>query len=739
MKFVKLLDHFSIKDTDIIGGKAAHLAELLKNGLPVPRSLVISSNAYEHFIIQSGLLKSLEKLSRVKDTKTALADFRRRLIEAPFPKELLDEIKSAFNELTGNGKPIIARSSSNLEDSPEASFAGLFSSFPNIQSAAELSDAVKLCWNSTFTTEVSAYMKRMGIDLDEIKIAVLLQELRDTKKSGLIFTEDPTRKDKSRIVIETIYGFGEAIVSGRTTPEKVTVLKSDKRVISRHSGFQNFVTSVSGEIKTLHAREKKSERLSDPEISELTDLGLRVEEILGASQDIEWSKDETGFFIVQARPMIYGMEETRHKVELFFKAGETTVLLRGYGVSPQVASGHVEIISDLGKLPRLTPKCIAVIPRLTNDIVTSLQNVAGVITNEGGATSHGANLLREFGIPSVVGTRNATIALKQKQTVTIDGWRGLVYKGQIKPRPVVRHAELYKTRTKVMVTIMVPSAAEELAELADGVSSLRNDYLLLESGTHPTLMVKEERGKELEEIITKGLETVARAFDPKPVWYKTLDAPTDEFRRLRGGEDEPMERNPLLGWRGIARELKDEELLKIEYRAVKNVVEKGYSNIGIKVPFVRKVKEYIQAKMVAEDVGLHPHQNVAFGPSVETPSAALAAEDFISAGVDFFSVGLNDLTMCTLGLDRENEAVAADFNIAHKSVMHLLNDLAKHANKKGVFVTVCGEITSLNLMKKLIKIGFPALGVSPAHFQEVKQKLYRVESEMGIGLEEEVS
>jgi len=280
-----------------------------------------------------------------------------------------------------------------------------------------------------------------------------------------------------------------------------------------------------------------------------------------------------------------------------------------------------------------------------------------------------------------------------------------------------------------MTTINVPESAEKAAGIADGVISFRNDYLLLQGGVHPRRLLASGKGEVLTVSVFEALTVVAKAFKGKQVWYKTLDAPTDEFRRLRGGEDEPLERNPLLGWRGIRRELDDSTLLRAEYEAVRRAVEAGCDNLGIKVPFIRSVDEYEWARRVAGEVGLKPHEDVAFGASIETPAMALTLQRILDAQADFLSVGVNDLTMCCLGVDRDSERVADLFDLAHPAVIQLLREIAIRG-KGRAFLAAAGDIAqSPRLMEELVRMGFDAIGISLPYLGTARAQVAKWEEE----------
>ncbi len=392
------------------------------------------------------------------------------------------------------------------------------------------------------------------------------------------------------------------------------------------------------------------------------------------------------------------------------------VILKGIGVSPRVEGGRVILFRETTTVSELVAR-VVVLRRITPDMAPFLRSSRGVIADEGGITSHGANLLREFGVPCVVGTKFASQLLRDGDVVTVDGWKGLVYQGRVKvfPEPVQIEGERALTATRIMASIEVPETVHKIAQYVDGISSFRNDYLLLQSGVHPGVMVERHR-KRVEHLLYYGMEMVAGAMAPKPVWYKSLDAPTDEFRLLNGGEDEPMERNPLLGWRGIGREVDNPAMLETEYRAVARAVKGGFTNLGIKVPFLRSIREYRLAKEIASACGIEPHHDVEFGASIETPAMAMEVGKVIKEGVDFISVGINDLTMATLAADRGNERISGIFNVHHPAVTRLLEKVARTCREEGIFSCVCGRIgQDKGLLRRLVRMGFRGVGVSPPY------------------------
>ena len=717
----------------LVGGKAANLARLSGLGLPTPSAKVLTTAAWSFFLRRSGIRRQLHEmlLSLERDPAGAEKVSRqvRRLIgRTEMPRELEAQLHHAYRDLSGEGEAHLAiRSSGVSEDSPDASFSGMLSTVLGVDSFAALVAAVKKCWSSGFNARSLRYLTRMRLDPAGVAVAVIFQRMVEARSSGVLFTVDPATGDVNVAVLEAAFGYGPGVVSGNITPDLYRIDKKTLKILHRDSRPQEFYYAADGSRRLVAPEQRARRKLSDGEVRQLVSFGLTVERELGSPQDLEWCKSSKGLVLLQTRP-VTGLERLSLRQKKY--ARPEVVIVRGIGVSPRVGWGDVLLLSP-GREDIRQPVNgrVVVLRRLTQDLAPQLKEAAAVLADEGGATSHGANILREFQVPCVVGTRYGSSVLHDGDVVTVDGWRGLVLDG-IGPR--VREREFgaerpVPTRTKLMTTINVPESAEKAASIADGVISLRNDYLLLQGGVHPARLLKSGRGETLTRSVLAALLIVARGFAGKPVWYKTLDAPTDEFRRLRGGDDEPLERNPLLGWRGIRRELDDPSLLRAEYEAVRRAVAEGCANLGIKVPFVRSVAEYEWARQVAVDVGLRPHEDVAFGASIETPGSALMIDQMLDAGVDFISVGVNDLTMCCLGVDRESERMADYFDPAHPAVIRLLEEIAGRARGRA-FIAAAGDIAQApRLMDELVRMEFDAIGISIPYLGTVRSQVARLE------------
>ena len=478
--------------------------------------------------------------------------------------------------------------------------------------------------------------------------------------------------------------------------------------------------------------------LSDEELIELVEMAKRVEGHYGKPQDTEWAFHDGNLFLLQSRPITTLGDSKKEESEE--EEVDLEVLIRGLGASPGLASGTVKVILSLDELDKVQDGDVMVTTMTTPDMVPAMKRATGIVTDEGGVTCHAAIISRELGIPCVVGTGDATTTLKENDEVTADGKKGLVYKGIIKGAEseeasagaVQVSATPLITVTEVKANVSMPEAAEKAAATgADGVGLLRTEHLMLTSGVHPYKFIMDGREDELIDTIADNVQIVADAFYPRPVWYRTLDAPTDEFITLEGGENEPREHNPMLGWRGIRRELDQPEILKCEFRAIKKLHEKGYTNIGIMIPLSQSPEELKQAKALCSEVGFEPHKDVDFGMMVEIPAAAIMIDEYIKVGIDFVSLGTNDLTQYTLAVDRNNEFVAKHYTEEHPAVMKLIERTIRKCAEAGVKCSICGQAGSVpHIVEKLVAFGISSVSSNTDAIADVRKTVARAEQKI---------
>ncbi len=747
--YVQKFEDLNKSDIGIAGGKGANLGELTQAGIPVPPGFVVTAETYEKFMEDSGINdKVLDILDQIdiNDTKAlqaAAEEIKSIIIETPIPDDMVMFIKEAYNQLcqrVGEEDTDVAiRSSATAEDLPEASFAGQQDTFLHVSGDEEVIEYIRKCWASLFEARAIFYREENNFEHSKVLIAVVVQKMAIADKAGVMFTVNPSTGEEIAL-IEGSWGLGEAVVSGDVTPDNYQVDKTNNEIINVTISDKKvmYTNDESGTSVKVNVPENlRMERvLSDDELIELTEMGKRVQAHYGEPMDTEWAFERDNLFLLQARPITTLDSDAPAADDDAGVEGE--VLVRGLGASPGIATGNVKIVLDIDELDKIEEGDVMVTTMTTPDMVPAMRRASGIVTDEGGVTCHASIISRELGIPCVVGTGDATKTLKENTGVTLDGKKGLVFEGIKKveaeaPQATAVAAEApILTVTEVKANVSMPEAAERAAATgADGVGLLRTEHLMLTAGIHPGKFIADGREDELINTIAENVQIVADAFYPKPVWYRTLDAPTDEFITLEGGENEPEEHNPMLGWRGIRRELDQPEILKCEFKAIKKLHEQGYTNIGIMIPLSQSPSELIQAKALCSEVGLEPHKDVDFGMMVEIPAAALTIEDYLAIGVDFVSLGTNDLTQYTLAVDRNNEFVAKHYTEEHPAVMKLIERTIKKCAEAGVTCSICGQAGSVpHIVEKLVKFGITSVSSNADAVAEVRKTVARAEQKI---------
>ena len=747
--YVVKFEDLNKSDIGIAGGKGANLGELTQAGIPVPPGFVVTAQAYEKFMEDSGIngqvMNILEKID-INDTKAlqaAAEEIKTIINETPIPEDMIVLILEAYNQLcqrVGEDDTDVAiRSSATAEDLPEASFAGQQDTFLHVSGNDEVIDYIRKCWASLFEARAIFYREENNFEHSKVYIAVVVQKMANADKAGVMFTVNPSTGEEIAL-IEGSWGLGEAVVSGDVTPDNYQVDKKNNEIINvtisdKKVMYTNDEDGTS--VKVEVPEEKRKERvLSDEDLIELTEMGKRVQAHYGEPMDTEWAFERDNLFLLQARPITtLGDVDVKEESDESSDLGD--VLVRGLGASPGMASGKVKIVLDIDELDKIKDGDIMVTTMTTPDMVPAMRRASGIVTDEGGVTCHASIISRELGIPCVVGTGSATTTLEENSGVTLDGKKGLVFEGisEVKEEaPAVANVEAAPiiTVTEVKANVSMPEAAEKAAATgADGVGLLRTEHLMLTSGIHPGKFIADGREDELIDTIAENVQIVADAFYPKPVWYRTLDAPTDEFITLEGGENEPREHNPMLGWRGIRRELDQPEILKCEFKAIKKLHEKGYTNIGIMIPLSQNPAELVQAKALCSEVGLEPHKDVDFGMMVEIPAAAIMIDEYIKVGIDFVSLGTNDLTQYTLAVDRNNEFVAKHYSEEHPAVMKLIERTIRKCAEAGVKCSICGQAGSVpHIVEKLVAFGITSVSSNTDAIADVRKTVARAEQKI---------
>ena len=748
--FVKKFEKLNKDNIDIAGGKGANLGELTQVGIPVPPGFVVTAEAYEYFMNDAGINDEVMNILKDLDTNDTKAlqatseKIKNIIINTPIPDKITTLILESYNELglrVGvDNVDVAIRSSATAEDLPEASFAGQQDTFLHVSGTKKVIEYVRKCWASLFEARAIFYREENNFDHSRVYIAVVVQQMVNADKAGVMFTVNPSTGEEIAL-IEGSWGLGESVVSGDVTPDNYVVDKKDNKIIDVNISNKKIMYTNDDKgtsIKVDVPEDLRNERvLSDEELIELTEMGKRIQSHYDEKpQDTEWAFENDTLFMLQSRPITTLNNDSSDEGK---PIEELDIILEGLPASPGIASGTVKIIRKIDELDKINEGDVMVTTMTTPDMVPAMKRSNAIVTDEGGVTCHASIVSRELGIPCVVGTGSATKDLEENSKVSVDGKKGLVFDGIIKQvkkdkkeGDVAPSVTPLITVTGVKANVSMPEAASKAAATgADGVGLLRTEHMMLTSGVHPNKFIEDGNEDELIQILIENVIKVVDEFYPKTVWYRTLDAPTDEFLTLDGGDKEPKEHNPMLGWRGIRRELDQPEILKCEFKAIKKLHKQGYKNIGIMIPLSQHPNELVKAKAICEEVGLKPHIDVEFGMMVETPAAALIVEDYIAEGLDFVSLGTNDLTQYTLAVDRNNEFVAGLYNEEHPAVMKLIERTIRKCTELGVASSICGQAGSVpHIVEKLVGFGITSVSANSDAVEEVRKTVARAEQKL---------
>jgi pyruvate,water dikinase len=750
------LDDVRSDDLESVGGKAASLGEMTSADLPVPPAFIVTADTYRSFIEETGIAEELFDIVDVDSEDSAAladaADRAQQLIRGTeIPAEQREGILSAYDRI-GENASVAVRSSATAEDLPDASFAGQQETFLNV-TGEDLLEKVRECWASLFTQRAIYYRQEQGFDDTTVDIAVVVQEMVDADKSGVMFTSHPST-GAPVVTIEAAWGLGEAVVSGAVTP--------DNYVIDRATG--DLKEETVAQKKVMHVRdsdtgetverevpeEKRDQRvLSNEDLDALLDIGEEIEGYYGEPQDVEWAIHDGEVYVLQSRPITTISEDaTEGSVADGGVADETggtaetdddgDIVLSGLGASPGRASGKASIVRKLDQLDKVSEGDIIVAEMTTPDMVPAMKRAAGIVTDEGGMTSHAAIVSRELGVPAVVGAEHATEQLEDGRLITIDGEKGSVESGaeesqdhdaveDVRPDTPVKPM----TATEVKVNVSIPDAAERAAATgADGVGLLRIEHMILSLGKTPERYIDDHGVEDYVDQIVEGVRGVADEFYPRPVRVRTLDAPTDEFRQLEGGDDEPAEHNPMLGYRGIRRSLDRTDVFQYELRAFRKLYDMGYDNVEIMFPLVNDSEDVIQARKQLEAAGIDTDKR-SWGVMIETPAAALTVDEMAEAGIDFASFGTNDLTQYTLAVDRNNEQVAGRYDELHPAVLELISEVIETCREHDVSTSICGQAGSKpRMVKHLVNEGVTSISANIDAVRDVQHEVKRTEQKL---------
>ena len=776
-KYVKWLSELSKDSIPVAGGKGANLAEMFNFKLPVPPAFVITAQAYSHFLQTSGIAQKIDSMIKeitienTQQLETKAKEIQYIVEKAEMPDDMKQEIMEAYENLTVDKAaleeassdvmkilrmtepPFVAvRSSATTEDLKTASFAGQQETFLNIKGSSNLIESVKKCWASLFTARAIYYREKRGFKHETAFIAVVVQKMINSDKSGVMFTINPVTNNPNEIVIESVFGLGEGIVSGAIEPDTYVIDKATRMIKEKKIGHKKiiFMKSASGQTVKLQLPPFKvtSQVLTDLEVRNLANYGARIEEHYKNHQDIEFAIEAGQIYIVQTRPVTTS-EKKIEKLEV----SKAKILVEGFPASPGISEGKVKLIRTMSELSKIQQGDILVTVMTNPDMVVTMQKANGIVTDEGGMTAHAAIVSREMGIPCVVGTRNATEILKENQSVTVDGTNGKVYEGIIKAESqgkgipeakaeIKRSLEIepitIKTKTKIKVITDLPSFAERAAKTnADGVGLVRIEGIIAEGGKHPFKFMQENNLQEYTSILNEGITKIARFWPNKFIWVRTSDIRSDEYKNLQGAPQK-QEANPMLGMHGIRMSLAYPDILKAELKAVKQAVEEGYK-IGIMLPQVISVEEVKKAKKICDEMGMLelPREKFQFGVMIETPAATEIIED-ICRHVDFISIGSNDLTQYTLAIDRGNEQVQSLYDEMNPAVLREISQVIRACKKYNVESSICGQAGSRPEMAEfLVREGIESISTNADAAKKISEIVAKIEAELAKKEEQE--
>jgi pyruvate,water dikinase len=776
-KNILWFDEVGKDDGALVGGKGANLGELTRSGLPVPYGYIITAQAYFDYLKATGLDQKISSVIEgfdkedSKDLQERAKKARELMLATPLPEELKKEILENFVKLaekteTPKEKMYLAvRSSATAEDLAGASFAGQQATYLNVLGEDALLEAVLKCWASLFEARAIYYRAEQGFGQMEVGIAVPVQQMVDSQAAGVMFTIDPTNNDLDHISIEAAYGLGEVVVLGAVTPDRYLVDKKTLEITAKDIFKQTWMLtreSGSGDTGDLSVLQKEGipvatelqdkQKITDEQILELAKLAVAIEEHYGKPQDTEWGINNGKVFMLQSRPVTtLDSENNKSQITKDKEVTEETaasdkqeVIIKGQAASTGMASGPVKIIHSPDEIDQILKGDVLVTEMTTPDYVPAMKRAAAIVTDAGGRTCHAAIVSRELGIPCVVGTETATTTLKVGQVITVDGKNGFVYEGAmaiaqpaaISQQPAVSVETAPITATKIYVNLGEPELAEKVAAMnVDGVGLLRAEFIIMESiGEHPKAMIKQGRQEEYVSKLAEGLETIAKAFHPRNVIYRATDFKTNEYRGLKGGEEfEPEEDNPMIGYRGCFRYLKDPEEFGLELEAIKRV-RKNYNNLHLMIPFVRRTDEFAKVKEIVEKTGLNKQDDPDFKLwiMVEVPSAVIEIDKYCEMGIDGVSIGSNDLTQLTLGLDRDSSTVAELFDERYPAVQWMIKRTVEVCAEHGVTCSICGQAPSVypEVAQKMVEYGATSISVSPDVVDSTRKLIAAVEEKI---------
>lgn len=732
-------------DIPLVGGKGANLGEMINAKIPVPDGFVVTAKAYFDFLRTTSIKKKiLTELQGIdyedsKELQEATQKIRTAILAADMPKDIAEEIKDAYHKLCGeNDKFVAVRSSATAEDLPEASFAGQQETYLNIKGYKEVVKHTQKCWASLFTARATYYRATNKFSHLKVGIAVPVQLMIQSDFSGIMFTVNPLTNNRNEVSVEAAYGLGQPVVSGEITPDQYIVSKETKKITARNIVKQTWQFTKAGETPVSKKYQQK-QKLNNKQIVELAKIGMKLEEHYKHPQDIEWGIEGKKIYIVQTRPVttLTNKSEEEYRLDPKVKAKP---ILEGLAASPGIVSGKVQIVKKANEINKVKEGDVLVAEMTNPDYVPAMKRAAAIVTDLGGRTSHAAIVSRELGVPAIVGTTNATKILANNEVITVDGESGKVYEKDItveikdSEKPTIDTSKI-KTATKIYLNLAEPELAFEMSQRnVDGIGLLRAEFIIANIGTHPRKFIQDGKKKEFIDQLADGLSKFAEAFNPRPVVYRFNDFKSNEYANLKGGAQfEKAEPNPMIGFRGVSRYIEDPDVFEMELAAIKKVRNKmGFKNLWVMMPFVRTLDELREVKKIVSANGLRRSGSFEFWMMVEIPANVILLDDFIDEGIDGVSIGSNDLTMLTLGVDRDNERVAHVYSEMDPAVLASLEKIVTTCRKRKIRCSICGQAPSVypKLVEMLVDWGVTSVSVSPDVIEKTREIVYEAEKKI---------
>ncbi len=756
-KNILWFDEINKDDVELVGGKGANLGEMVELlGDLVPNGFMVTAPAYHRFIEHNNLADEIEdvlkttNIERQTELTSASKKVKELIVNGDFPPDMANEIIQAYNklgEMFGLKQSLVAiRSSATAEDLPDASFAGQQETFLNIKGEANVVNHVRKAFASLFTPRAIFYREEKGFDHFKVGLSAVVQKMIQSEVSGVMFTLDPVTNEKDKIIIEAVWGLGEYAVQGIVTPDHYKVLKKENKIteINVHPQKYQLIRQQDKNVKTKVPADKvKIQKLNSSRIVDLAEIGEKIHQHYFFPQDIEWAADKNKLYILQTRPVTTTKMAKGSGQKAKGSNVEGELVLKGDPASPGIGSGKVKLIKKASNIDRVKKGDVLVTEMTAPDFVPAMKRASAIVTNLGGLTSHAAIVSRELGIPCVVGTGKATKLLKNGDDVVVDGKTGEIWIGTISEKLKVQSSKLkkknkdknkkqIKTATNLYVNLAEPSLAKDMAERnVDGVGLLRAEFMIAEIGTHPQRLLQQNKGEEFTDELAEGIKKFCEAFNPRPVVYRATDFKSNEYRHLKGGKDfEPEEPNPLLGFRGALRYISTPEVFELELEAIKKVRNKfGLKNLWMMIPFVRTPEEFLEVKRIAAARGLVRSPSFKLWMMVEIPSNVILLEDFIKVGIDGVSIGSNDLTMLTLGLDRDNNEIAYQFDETNPAVFKSIERVIKVCHENNITSSICGQAPSQypDMVEDLVNWGITSISVNPDAIERSREVIAEAE------------